>query len=95
MQSLVDTRCAGCHIGAASAGLSLGGNFKTNTVDIASSELPSMKRIKPGSRANSYLFHKLAGTHLSVGGNGVRMPRNGPYLSDIEIERVGRMIDGL
>ena len=41
------------------------------------------------------MFHKLAGTHLSVGGNGVRMPRNGPYLSDIEIERVGRMIDGL
>ncbi len=55
-----------------------------------------MKRIKPGSKEDSYLFHKIAGTHLTVGGSGLRMPRNGPpYLSDVEIERIGKWIDGL
>lgn len=31
-------------------------------------------RVKPGDPAASYLLHKLEGTHLDVGGIGVRMP---------------------
>ena len=96
VQTIFDARCAPCHVGGAAAGLSLAGNFKTATVGVASTELPSMKRIQAGSKANSYLFHKLAGTHLSVAGSGVRMPKSGPpYLTDLEIERIGKYIDGL
>jgi hypothetical protein len=96
IQTVLNARCAPCHIGNAAGGMSLAGNFKTATVGVASTELPSMKRIQAGSKANSYLFHKLAGTHLTVGGSGVRMPKSGPpYLTDLEIERIGKYIDSL
>ena len=59
-------------------------------------ELPGMKRIEAGSKEDSYLFHKLRGTHLDVGGSGLRMPRSGPpYLSDSDVDRIGAFIDGL
>ena len=55
-----------------------------------------MKRIAAGAHANSYLFHKIAGTHVAAGGSGLRMPRSGPpFLSDLEIERIGKFIDAL
>lgn len=96
IQTIVNARCAPCHVGNASAGMSLATDFTTATVDVASTQLPSMKRIAPGDKEASYLFHKLAGTHLTVGGAGVRMPRTGPpYLSDVEIERIGAFIDAL
>lgn len=96
VQTLFDARCLPCHTGTSSAGLKLAGDFTTTTVGIASTELPTMKRIEAGSRAKSYLFHKIAGTHLAAGGNGLRMPRNGPpYLSDADVERIGLFIDGL
>lgn len=96
IQALFDARCAPCHIGTTSAGLSLANDFTTSTVSIASTQVPGMKRIAPGDRDASYLFHKLRGTHLTVGGSGMRMPRNGPpFLSDSEIERIGDFIDAL
>jgi hypothetical protein len=33
-----------------------------------------MNLVTPGNPAQSYLFHKMAGTHLAVGGCGVQMP---------------------
>lgn len=95
MQALVGARCAPCHVGGASAGMSLAGDLRTNTVNVPSSQVPALVRIAPGNRAGSYLFHKISGTHTSVGGVGGRMPAAGPFLSDEEIERVGRYIDGL
>ncbi len=95
VQAIFDTRCAGCHIGGTSAGLSLV-NFPAQTVGVASTEQPAMKRIEAGSKEDSYLFHKLAGTHLTVGGSGGRMPKSGPpFLSDLEIARIGGYIDEL
>jgi mono/diheme cytochrome c family protein len=95
-QTLFDSRCAPCHVGGQSAGMSLANDFTVATVGVASTELPSMNRIEPGDREKSYLFHKIRGTHLQVGGSGARMPLSGPpYLSDEEIERIGKYIDGL
>ncbi len=37
-------------------------------VDVDSVQVPSMKRVAPGELANSYLVHKLRGTHVDVGG---------------------------
>ncbi len=96
VQTLVNSRCAPCHIDYTSGGMSLKSDFTVATVDVASTEAPALKRIKPGKKEESYLFHKLRGTHLTVGGSGDRMPKSGPpYLPDSDIDRIGAYIDGL
>jgi hypothetical protein len=49
-------------------------------VDVDSTQLPSMKRVAPGDVDNSYLVHKLRGTHIDVGGpsDSNRMPPLAP-----------------
>jgi len=69
--------CTGCHTGGSSApaglDLSAGASYG-NIFNVNSTQLPSMKRIKPGDPASSYLLHKVNGTQGSVGGSGSRMP---------------------
>jgi hypothetical protein len=43
-------------------------------VNVSSAQLLSMNRITPGDPDQSYLIHKLQGTHQGVGGTGGRMP---------------------
>ena len=43
-------------------------------VGVASVDIPSMNQIEPGSPADSYVWHKMNGTHSSVGGSGSTMP---------------------
>ena len=95
IQTLVDDRCSPCHTDFASGGMSLANDFTTNTVEIASTQVPSMKRIKKGDHGASYLWHKVNGTHTTVGGTGVRMPKNGAALSAIELDRLAKYIDAL
>jgi hypothetical protein len=96
IQTLFNSRCTPCHVGGAAAGMSLANDFTKATVGVTSSELSTMKRIEAGDKEKSYLFHKLRGTHLGVGGSGARMPKSGPpYLSDAEIAGIGAYIDGL
>ncbi|MDB5933375.1 MAG: hypothetical protein JWQ01_719 [Massilia sp.] len=68
--------CIGCHSGQTGpAGLGLGAGFSYgNLVGVASTEVPSMLRVKKFDTANSYLFHKVVGDHGAVGGSGARMP---------------------
>lgn len=95
VQTLVDDRCSPCHTDFASGGMSLANDFTTSTVEIASTQVPSMKRIKKGDHAASYLWHKVNGTHTTVGGTGVRMPKNGAALSATELDRLAKYIDAL
>ena len=44
-------------------------------VDVPSGQATNMNLVEPGSAENSYLWHKLNGTHESVGGFGCAMPR--------------------
>jgi len=37
--------------------------------------VPELNLIEPGDPEASYLWHKLCGTHLDVGGEGEAMPR--------------------
>ncbi len=56
-----------------------------NTVNRASSEVPSLKRIEPGNAGLSYLVRKIEGSQ-SVGS---RMPADGPpYLSAANIDSI-------
>ena len=60
-------------------------------VNFASTEIPSLKRVSPGSPDTSYLIHKIEGRAGIV---GRRMPFDGPpYLTDGQIQTIQRWIE--
>jgi len=60
------------------------GSAYAQTVNVASTEMPSLKRVVPGDFANSYLYRKITGAGIT----GDRMPQGGPYLTDAQIKLV-------
>jgi CHRD domain/Bacterial Ig domain len=81
----VSCASAGCHSGAAPpAGLDLSGSAYARIVNVASTEVPSLRRIAPGDPANSYLIQKIEGSAAV----GVRMPFGGPFLDATTISRI-------
>jgi hypothetical protein len=44
-------------------------------VSITAPTFPRLSIIEPGDPEQSYLWHKINGTYLEIGGNGVTMPR--------------------
>lgn len=94
VQDIFDSRCTSCHGSGAAGGLNLT-DFTTSAIDVASTQVPALKRIEPGDKSKSYLFHKISGTHKSVGGSGDRMPKGGAALSKDQIDGIGAYIDGL
>jgi len=72
--------CTNCHIGSPGAGgLNLQpANAHTNLVNVAAQATGvTIDRVTPNSVANSFLVHKLEGTHASVGdASGDQMPLN-------------------
>jgi hypothetical protein len=95
VQTLVDDRCSPCHTDFASGGMSLAPDFTTNTVGVASTQVPTMKRILKGDHTKSYLWHKVNGSHATVGGTGVRMPKSGTAFTATELDRLAKYIDSL
>jgi hypothetical protein len=87
IQGIFDARCTGCHIGGSPpANLNLSAaTSHAAIVNVNSTELPSMKRIKPNDVPQSYLMHKVKGTQGSVGGSGSQMPLGGSPLSGGQI----------
>ena len=75
------------------AGLSDAGTAYSAIVNVQSNEAPTMDRIEPFDSAYSYLWHKISGTHLSVGGSGAQMPLGGPYLDADTLAGVQGWID--
>jgi hypothetical protein len=49
-----------------------------NLVDKPSIQVTTMPLVEPGSLNQSYLWHKVNGTHLEVGGSGLTMPSTIP-----------------
>lgn len=76
----------GCHdrLGRQQGMILAAGSAYANTVDVPSTEMPSLVRVRPGEPENSYLYRKIRG----VGITGERMPLGGPYLSDAQIRLV-------
>lgn len=81
---------SGCHAGSSpEQGMSLSaGQTFGSVVNVAAMELPSMNRVTPSEPDNSYLVHKVQGTHLSVGGSGSQMPLNRSPLSQSDINLI-------
>jgi len=90
IQPIFNGRCIGCHSGSSPPqGLKLdSANSFSNLVNVASHEVPSLKRVKPGDPGNSYLVQKIEGT-ASVGS---RMPLGGSPLSADQIALIRRWI---
>lgn len=88
IQPIWDARCTtACHGGTVAAGgLRLNGDSHAELVAVSSSGLPSMHLVSPGDPANSYLWHKLMGSHQSVGGTGSVMPKNGGPLTQGQLD---------
>ncbi len=83
---------SGCHIGSSPAqGMNLGADQAfSSVVNVPARELPSMNRVTPNQPDNSYLVHKVQGTHLNidVGGSGSRMPLGRSPLSQSDIDLI-------
>ncbi len=81
---------SGCHAGSSpEEGMSLGeGQTFSQVVNVAARQLPSMNRVTPNQPDNSYLVHKVQGTHLAAGGSGSRMPLNRSPLSQSDIDLI-------
>ena len=82
-----------CH-----GGLTPMGDFSLESIDaydqllFAPSAQVDMPMVTPGSPDESYLWHKLLGTHLEVGGEGYSMPAELPILSDTKLDRIEEWI---
>jgi hypothetical protein len=89
------TSCVTCHtdVGRTPAGglILLHDRAYDQLVNVDSTEVPSLKRVKPGDPDNSYMVHKIEGRPGIV---GRRMPFNGPpYLTDGQILIMRRWIE--
>lgn len=79
IQPLLNAQCVFCHVtGAENGGLNLGGKAAYKGLVDAPSTESKLLRVAPGKPEESYLMHKLKGTHLSVGGSGDPMPKTDP-----------------
>lgn len=69
------SQCATCHMSTEDpGGMKLYPSAAYRSIVNAPSKGSSLLRVRPGDPQSSYLLHKLEGTHLDVGGVGVRMP---------------------
>ena len=86
--------CVSCHNAAGqqfAGGLNLQHDVAyANLVNVASRGQPSAVRVVPGNPDSSYIVHKLEGRSTIV---GVRMPPNGPYLTDGQIAVIKTWIE--
>jgi hypothetical protein len=95
VEPVVSKKCVACHNdNTATSGVSFQkGSGYENLVNVASVELPTMPRVTPGDRSQSYVAHKLLDTHTDVGGTGAKMPPSGA-LRKPELEAILNWIDG-
>jgi len=78
----IKRRCGACHITGDEPGKMalVPGKAWSSWVNQPSVEGPALLRIAPGEPEQSYVIHKLRGSHIEVGGVGVRMPMHQPPL---------------
>ena len=90
VQSLLVDQCGPCHTS--------GPTFPSvNDVGalVGLASTIGLPHITAGDRARSYLYHKMAGTQLDVGGGGSIMPIGRTPTSPEDLESLGLWIDGL
>lgn len=83
-----------CHVDhPAAGGMNLEPrNVTESVIAVPSKQAPHLFRISPGHPEESYLVHKIRGTHLEAGGEGQRMPAGGFVLSEASKATLERWI---
>ena len=74
-EPIISIKC-GCHMVGA-GGMVMGADATSAyavLVGVAAEDVPAMSRVEPGDPTVSYMFHKISGTQLDVGGMGSKMP---------------------
>ena len=82
VQQILSTRCGACHTTNDREDLSDLHRYDDGydmLVNRSSEQVPAMMRVAPGSLEDSYMWHKLKDTHLSVGGEEDPMPPEDRY----------------
>lgn len=91
-ENIFQPTCAvpGCHASSASSGqLNLEGDAAyTSLVNVASSQVPTLMRVKPNDPDNSYLYIKLEGKAGTVNGTDTQMPLAGNHLTDQQMQAI-------
>ena len=86
---ILRVHCVGCHMtGAEPGGLQLHPAKAYESLVKVPAQTAAMLRVSPSDAQHSYLLHKLRGTHLDVGGQGVRMPFGLAALSAAELNLI-------
>jgi len=94
IQTIFNLNCVICHQGTRASGdLNLEPNAAYHNIVNKDSMQSSMKLVSPSNSENSYLWHKLDGTHVDVGGSGVQMPYNSPPLTQHKLDMIRKWID--
>lgn len=89
---IIQASCS-CHVNGGSGGLSMPDvdTAYGNLVDAPAGGAP-IDRVEPGDHTTSYLWAKVNGSHLDVGGQGSKMPLGGA-LSQGQIDTIAQWID--
>jgi hypothetical protein len=91
---LLKDHCAPCHLtGDEAGGMALHPKAAYRTLVNTPSMESKLLRVKPGSSKESYMVHKIEGTHLEVGGAGMRMPMEGAFLTAEQVAMIRQWID--
>lgn len=86
---LLERHCASCHLmGTEPGSLSLHGGAAHGTLVDRPATGADMLLVAPGKPEESYLLHKLHGTHLEVRGSGARMPFGAPALTEKDMQAI-------
>ena len=89
VQPIFDGLCVRCHLTVApGGGLVLDAATSFRALVSAKSLESALLLVKPGAPEQSYLLHKLKGTHTEVGGSGQRMPLGGTAVDVSVIETI-------
>ena len=90
---ILNRHCVMCHMeGGAQGELSLHPDPAGNLVGIASTQSEQLL-VAPGDIEASYLYHKLTGSHLSVGGEGASMPYQRDLLAAEDVDGIRLWIE--
>ena len=95
MQPIWDANCvSACHEpnGSAAMTMLLTPDVSYDSLVNAPASISGLTLVVPGSREDSYLWHKLNNTQADVGGGGLKMPLGGA-LDAAVLESIGQWID--
>lgn len=91
---LFKKQCVSCHMtGAEQGNLGLAPSLAYRQLVGVDSLGSPLKRVEPGAPEQSYLLHKLRGTHLEVGGSGMQMPMGLPPLPEETLAAIRSWIE--